>query len=140
MIKIPYLAALTTLFSYGLLFVFGQLRDFFRKIFDFWSHSKLQAAKNFLFSAKKVPGKSAHQHRQRHFSSTTGDISSPPSLPAKSAHFSICSGIKRKKTAKARYIFSTIIAGEVDNNDGNRYILGPDISEIDVKPWVSQFI
>ncbi|KAL2465508.1 Long chain base biosynthesis protein 2a [Abeliophyllum distichum] len=42
MIKIPYLAALTTLFSYGLLFVFGQLRDFFRKIFDYWSHSKLQ--------------------------------------------------------------------------------------------------
>ncbi|CAA3017571.1 long chain base biosynthesis 2a [Olea europaea subsp. europaea] len=42
MITIPYLTALTTYFSYGLLFVFGQLRDFFRKIIDCWSRSSLQ--------------------------------------------------------------------------------------------------
>ncbi|XP_071693222.1 long chain base biosynthesis protein 2a-like [Rutidosis leptorrhynchoides] len=34
MITIPYATALTTFFSYGLLFAFGQLRDFFRCIFD----------------------------------------------------------------------------------------------------------
>ncbi|XP_022774198.1 long chain base biosynthesis protein 2a-like [Durio zibethinus] len=34
MIAIPYLAALTTYFSYGLLFAFGQIRDFFRKFID----------------------------------------------------------------------------------------------------------
>ncbi|XXG74989.1 hypothetical protein AAC387_Pa07g3585 [Persea americana] len=39
MITIPYLTALTTLFSYGLLFAFGQIRDLFRKLFD-WSSSK----------------------------------------------------------------------------------------------------
>ncbi|RVW52669.1 Long chain base biosynthesis protein 2a [Vitis vinifera] len=39
---IPYLTALTTLFSYGLLFAFGQFRDFFRKIFDWWKASNLQ--------------------------------------------------------------------------------------------------
>ncbi|KAB2607120.1 long chain base biosynthesis protein 2a [Pyrus ussuriensis x Pyrus communis] len=37
MIAIPYLTASTTCFSYGLLFVFGQIRDFFRKIIDWWS-------------------------------------------------------------------------------------------------------
>ncbi|XP_009378026.2 long chain base biosynthesis protein 2a [Pyrus x bretschneideri] len=42
MIAIPYLTALTTYFSYGLLFVFGQVRDFFRKIIDWWSASNLQ--------------------------------------------------------------------------------------------------
>lgn len=39
MVRLPYLTALTTLFSYGLLFAFGQLRDFFRKLID-WSKSK----------------------------------------------------------------------------------------------------
>ncbi|KAK6267095.1 hypothetical protein QUC31_017932 [Theobroma cacao] len=34
MIAIPYLTALTTYFSYGLLFSFGQIRDFFRKFID----------------------------------------------------------------------------------------------------------
>ncbi|KAL9683062.1 hypothetical protein QQ045_014876 [Rhodiola kirilowii] len=38
MIAIPYITALTTYFSYGLLFAFGQMRDFFRKILD-WSKS-----------------------------------------------------------------------------------------------------
>eukprot|EP00249_Psilotum_nudum_P030394 c42984_g1_i1 orf=225-1682(+) len=33
MVAIPYFAALTTYFSYGLLFVFGHLRDFFGSIF-----------------------------------------------------------------------------------------------------------
>ncbi|XWS47762.1 hypothetical protein CRYUN_Cryun13aG0012600 [Craigia yunnanensis] len=42
MITIPYLTALTTYFSYGLLFAFGQFRDFFRKIFDWWYASNLQ--------------------------------------------------------------------------------------------------
>ncbi|XP_057982597.1 long chain base biosynthesis protein 2a-like isoform X2 [Malania oleifera] len=42
MIAIPYLTALTTYFSYGLLFVFGQFRDFFRKIIDWWRSSNLQ--------------------------------------------------------------------------------------------------
>uniref|UniRef100_A0A3Q7GYN5 serine C-palmitoyltransferase n=1 Tax=Solanum lycopersicum TaxID=4081 RepID=A0A3Q7GYN5_SOLLC len=42
MINIPYLTALSTYFSYGLLFAFGQFRDFFRKIFDWWNASNLQ--------------------------------------------------------------------------------------------------
>lgn len=42
MITIPYLTALTTYFSYGLLFAFGQLRDFFRKIVDWWTSSSLE--------------------------------------------------------------------------------------------------
>lgn len=42
MIAIPYFTALTTYFSYGLLFVFGQFRDFFRKILDWWSTDNLQ--------------------------------------------------------------------------------------------------
>ncbi|EXB62852.1 Serine palmitoyltransferase 2 [Morus notabilis] len=42
MIAIPYLTALTTYFSYGLLFAFGQLRDFFRKFIDWWSSNNLQ--------------------------------------------------------------------------------------------------
>lgn len=42
MITIPYLTALTTYFSYGLLFAFGQFRDFFRKIFDWWRGNNLQ--------------------------------------------------------------------------------------------------
>ncbi|RRT46020.1 hypothetical protein B296_00044990 [Ensete ventricosum] len=39
MVRLPYLTALTTLFSYGLLFAFGQMRDFFRRLVD-WSKSK----------------------------------------------------------------------------------------------------
>ncbi|CAD5177431.1 unnamed protein product, partial [Musa acuminata subsp. malaccensis] len=39
MVRLPYLTALTTLFSYGLLFAFGQLRDFFRKIIDWFKSS-----------------------------------------------------------------------------------------------------
>ncbi|KAF5808553.1 putative serine C-palmitoyltransferase [Helianthus annuus] len=42
MITIPYLTALTTYFSYGLLFAFGQLRDFFRNLIDWWKASDLQ--------------------------------------------------------------------------------------------------
>ncbi|XVE56510.1 hypothetical protein DITRI_Ditri04bG0016300 [Diplodiscus trichospermus] len=42
MITIPYLTAITTYFSYGLLFVVGHFRDFFRKIFDWWHASNLQ--------------------------------------------------------------------------------------------------
>jgi serine palmitoyltransferase len=32
--RLRYTTALTTLFSYGLLFAFGQLRDFFRNLID----------------------------------------------------------------------------------------------------------
>ncbi|RRT37352.1 hypothetical protein B296_00036378 [Ensete ventricosum] len=39
MVRLPYVTALTTLFSYGLLFAFGQMRDLFRKLID-WSKSK----------------------------------------------------------------------------------------------------
>ncbi|KAK9278650.1 hypothetical protein L1049_028223 [Liquidambar formosana] len=42
MIAIPYLTALTTCFSYGLLFAYGQFRDFFRKILDWFHSSNLQ--------------------------------------------------------------------------------------------------
>ncbi|RWR85961.1 long chain base biosynthesis protein 2a-like protein [Cinnamomum micranthum f. kanehirae] len=42
MITIPYLTALTTLFSYGLLFVFGHMRDLFRKFLDWPSSGNLQ--------------------------------------------------------------------------------------------------
>ncbi|KQK11332.1 long chain base biosynthesis protein 2d isoform X1 [Brachypodium distachyon] len=34
MVRLPYLTALTTLVSYGLLFAFGHFRDFFRRILD----------------------------------------------------------------------------------------------------------
>ncbi|KAF6137989.1 hypothetical protein GIB67_041862 [Kingdonia uniflora] len=37
MITIQYTTALTTLFSYGLLFAFGQIRDLFRKFIELWS-------------------------------------------------------------------------------------------------------
>lgn len=47
MITIPYLTALTTYFSYGLLFAFGQFRDFFRKIFDWWKSTDLQVFFSF---------------------------------------------------------------------------------------------
>ncbi|XP_009404745.2 long chain base biosynthesis protein 2a [Musa acuminata AAA Group] len=46
MVRLPYLTALTTLFSYGLLFAFGQLRDFFRKLID-WSKSKGKDLKGY---------------------------------------------------------------------------------------------
>ncbi|XP_078441138.1 long chain base biosynthesis protein 2d [Wolffia australiana] len=36
-VRLPYLAALTTLLSYGLLFVFGQMRDLFRKLVDWFN-------------------------------------------------------------------------------------------------------
>ncbi|MFS7951150.1 putative serine C-palmitoyltransferase [Helianthus anomalus] len=42
MITIPYLTALTTYFSYELLFAFGQIRDFFRNLIDWWKASDLQ--------------------------------------------------------------------------------------------------
>ncbi|VVB17453.1 unnamed protein product [Arabis nemorensis] len=41
MITIPYLTAVSTYFSYGLLFAFGQLRDFFRRFLDWWFASNL---------------------------------------------------------------------------------------------------
>lgn len=41
MITIPYLTAVSTYFSYGLLFAFGQLRDYSRRIFDWWSTNDL---------------------------------------------------------------------------------------------------
>ncbi|OAY52541.1 long chain base biosynthesis protein 2a isoform X1 [Manihot esculenta] len=42
MVAIAYLTALTTHFSYGLLFAFGHIRDFFRKILDWGSSNNLQ--------------------------------------------------------------------------------------------------
>ncbi|ESQ31915.1 hypothetical protein EUTSA_v10004251mg [Eutrema salsugineum] len=42
MITIPYLTAVSTYFSYGLLFAFGQLRDFVRRFIDWWLVSNLQ--------------------------------------------------------------------------------------------------
>ncbi|XWS30560.1 hypothetical protein CRYUN_Cryun24cG0129200 [Craigia yunnanensis] len=39
MIAIPYLTALTTYFNYGLLFAFGQIRDFFSKFIDWFCTS-----------------------------------------------------------------------------------------------------
>nr|GMD20938.1 long chain base biosynthesis protein 2A [Ipomoea batatas] len=42
MITIPYFTALTTFFSYVLLFAFGQLRDFFRKAIDWYDSRNLQ--------------------------------------------------------------------------------------------------
>ncbi|XP_059449074.1 long chain base biosynthesis protein 2a-like isoform X2 [Corylus avellana] len=42
MIAIPYLTLLTTYFSYGLLFVFGHIRDLFRNITGWFSSNNLQ--------------------------------------------------------------------------------------------------
>lgn len=42
MIAIPYVTALTTYLCYGLLFVFGKIRDLFRKIIDCFSSNNLQ--------------------------------------------------------------------------------------------------
>jgi serine palmitoyltransferase len=42
MVRLPYVTALTTLFSYGLLFAFGQLRDLARKILDARKPSNLK--------------------------------------------------------------------------------------------------
>lgn len=46
MVAIAYLTALTTHFSYGLLFAFGHIRDFFRKILDWGSSNNLQVCSN----------------------------------------------------------------------------------------------
>ncbi|KAI4993063.1 hypothetical protein ZWY2020_007376 [Hordeum vulgare] len=42
MVRLPYLTALTTPFSYGLLFAFGHFRDFFRRILDAGKSSNLK--------------------------------------------------------------------------------------------------
>ncbi|XP_072950212.1 long chain base biosynthesis protein 2a-like [Typha angustifolia] len=42
MVRLPYTTALTTLFSYGLLFAFGQLRDFFRNLIGWFSSKDLK--------------------------------------------------------------------------------------------------
>lgn len=42
MVRLPYTTALTTLFSYGLLFAFGQLRDFFRKLIDWFKATSVK--------------------------------------------------------------------------------------------------
>ncbi|XP_062152042.1 long chain base biosynthesis protein 2a-like [Alnus glutinosa] len=42
MIVIPYLTVLTTYFSYGLLFVFSQIRDLFQKITGWFNSNNLQ--------------------------------------------------------------------------------------------------
>ncbi|KAI3820643.1 hypothetical protein L1987_08191 [Smallanthus sonchifolius] len=47
MITIPYLTALTTYFSYVLLFVFGQLRDFSSNLIDWWKPSNVQVRQGY---------------------------------------------------------------------------------------------
>jgi hypothetical protein len=42
MVRLPYTTALTTLLSYGLLFAFGQLRDFFRKLIDWFKATNVK--------------------------------------------------------------------------------------------------
>jgi len=49
MIAIPYLTTLTAYFSYGLLFAFGQFRDFFWKIIDWCSSNNLQVPSILTF-------------------------------------------------------------------------------------------
>jgi serine palmitoyltransferase len=48
MVRLPYLTALTTLFSYGLLFAFGHFRDFFRRILDAGKSSNLKVPSSIL--------------------------------------------------------------------------------------------
>jgi hypothetical protein len=55
MVRLPYLTALTTLFSYGLLFAFGHFRDFFRRILDAGKSSNLNVRSSTL------PGRPAGQ-------------------------------------------------------------------------------
>jgi hypothetical protein len=54
MVRLPYTTALTTLFSYGLLFAFGQLRDFFRKLVD-WFKAKNVKVSGRPGSAGRIP-------------------------------------------------------------------------------------
>ncbi|QCD94030.1 serine palmitoyltransferase [Vigna unguiculata] len=75
MIAIPYLTALTTYFSYGLLFAFGQFRDFFRKIFDWCSSHNLQIQSN----KKRKKEKSRHNRGRERWSSRQVDLSLFPS-------------------------------------------------------------
>ena len=56
MVRLPYTTALTTLFSYGLLFAFGQLRDFFRKLVD-WFKAKNVKVRAAAGPAVPVPGR-----------------------------------------------------------------------------------
>nr|XP_043608271.1 long chain base biosynthesis protein 2a-like [Erigeron canadensis] len=42
MVAVSYMTALTTYFSYVMLFVFGQVRDFFHNLIDWWKHTNLQ--------------------------------------------------------------------------------------------------
>jgi hypothetical protein len=46
----PYTTALTTLLSYGLLFAFGQLRDFFRKLIDWFKPTSVKVCQQGISS------------------------------------------------------------------------------------------
>jgi len=54
MVRLAYTTALTTLFSYGLLFAFGQLRDFFRKLVD-WFKAKNVKVRGRPGPAGRIP-------------------------------------------------------------------------------------
>lgn len=49
MIKVPRSTAMTIYFCYALLFVFGQVRDFFHNLIDWWKCSNLQVHHMLLF-------------------------------------------------------------------------------------------
>jgi hypothetical protein len=55
MVRLPYTTALTTLFSYGLLFAFGQLRDFFRKFVDWFKAKNVKVRRAAGRPAGRIP-------------------------------------------------------------------------------------
>ena len=50
MARLPFTTALTTLFSYGLLFAFGQLRDFFRMLIDWFKATSVKVRQLYFRS------------------------------------------------------------------------------------------
>ncbi|XP_058093020.1 long chain base biosynthesis protein 2a-like isoform X2 [Magnolia sinica] len=54
MVRIPYLTALTTLFSYGLLFAFAHTRDIFNKFFLFFSSTNLHVYAPICFDHEDI--------------------------------------------------------------------------------------
>ncbi|KAJ0973568.1 hypothetical protein J5N97_021527 [Dioscorea zingiberensis] len=71
MVRLPYLTALTTLFSYGLLFAFGQLRDLFRKILDLPKSKKVQGYAPICLGLEDFYTRRLYLRIQTHSSNTT---------------------------------------------------------------------
>lgn len=86
MVRLPYLTALTTLFSYGLLFAFGHFRDFFRRILDAGKSSNLKVRPLLQIRRVLLPGADAVRAvgsvgLRAHLPGVRGFLHAPPLPP-----------------------------------------------------------